>query len=246
MSSECDKCGNYTSDCVCKLVKNKRLNLQDRQKIEELLHSKVKHNEICEQVGIQPSTFYREMKKCQEAYNAEEANDVTGRTRNLIDWEIIGKSFGMLIVLEYVNIYKGRSWWRCRCECGKECIMSRKMLMEYCSPRRPLSCGCIAKQWKDANNKLPPEELALRKYQDLMNFRKINQDCWEWTGYKQKGKTPKTSWKNQGMSVRKCMYMLINGLEYEPKPVFTICGNLLCFNPDHLTLERPKIRQYYK
>jgi hypothetical protein len=48
------------------------------------------------------------------------------------------------------------------------------------------------------------------------------------------------------MGVRKCMYLLMNGTTYEPNPVFTTCGNLMCFNPEHITIERPKLRQLYE
>lgn len=47
------------------------------------------------------------------------------------------------------------------------------------------------------------------------------------------------------MTVRKCMYLLMNGTTYEPNHVFSACGNLYCFNPDHITLERPAKRQFY-
>lgn len=227
-------------------MKNKLLTIEDRKKIEELLHSRKKHKEICEAVGIWPTTLYREFKKCKEAYSAEEAHKNTCQSKNLIDWEIIGKRFGLLTVLEFANIYKKRSWWKCKCDCGKECIISRKILTEYCSTKRPLSCGCVPKQWKSKDEKLPIEELSLRKFQDLLKFRKINGECWEWTGYKQKGKIPKTSWMNKAMGVRKCMYLLVNGTTFEPNPVFTTCGNLNCFNPDHITLERPSKRNLYE
>jgi hypothetical protein len=226
--------------------KNKRLSLEDRKKIEQLLHEKVKHGKICEEIGIWPTTLYREFKKCKDHYNAEEAHKNTSCSKNLIDWTIIGKRFGLLTVLDYANKYNKRTWWKCQCDCGKTCIISRKILTEYCSPNRPLSCGCIAKEHAGNGKKVPIQEAALRKFQDLISFRKINHDCWEWTGYKQKGKCPKTSWKNKAMSVRKCMYLLMNDTTYEPNPVFTTCGNLMCFNPEHITLERPKKRQYYE
>ena len=230
----------------CKSVKNKRLSLEQRKIIENMLHQKVKHKEICQVVGIQASTLYRDIKKCNGAYNAEEAHKNTGQSKNLIDWEIIGKRFGLLVVLEYANIYKKRSWWRCRCDCGKECIISRKILTDYCSPKRPQSCGCIAKQAKSRGIQVPLEEAALRKFQDLIKFRKIKGDCWEWTGYMQKGKHPKTSWRSKSMGVRKCMYLLMNGTTYEPNPVFTTCSNMMCFNPEHITIKRPKTRQFYE
>lgn len=224
---------------------NKRLTLEKRKQIEGMLHSNYTHKRICKILKIWPSTLYREFKKCKGVYNAEEADNNTSRGYKSIDYKIIGKKFGLLRVTDYVHKYNNRTYWKCQCDCGNFTIMSRKILADYCSPDRPLSCGCIAKQSKDRGKQVPFEEASLRKYQDLLAFRRMNRDCWEWTGYRGKTGCPRTSWKNKAMSVRKCMYLLIHGQKYEPNPVFTTCGNLLCFNPDHLTLERPAKRQYY-
>jgi hypothetical protein len=226
--------------------KNKRITLEGRKKIEELLHENVPRNKICEIVGIWRTTLYRELKRCKDAYNAEEAQKTYGRSKNLIDFEIIGKKFGHLTVIAFANIYEKRSWWRCQCDCGKTCITSRKMLMERCSERRKLSCGCVPKQYIYKDQPLPYEEACLRKYEDMLKFRKIEGDCWEWTGYMQNGKVPKTSFKNKGLTARKCMWMIYHGLEWETNNVYTTCGNLLCFNPEHLTCETPIKRQLWK
>ena len=225
---------------------NKRLSLSDRKQIEGLLHSNYTHERICNIVRINTSTLYREFKKCRGPYNAEEAHNNTSRGYKEIDFSIIGQKFGLLIVENYVHKYNHRTFWKCKCDCGKFTVISRRILKEYCSPNRPLSCGCIAKQQKGRGQKVPFEEACLRKYQDLLTFRRKNRECWEWTGYRGKTGTPRTSWRCKAMSVRKCMYLLMNGLEYEPNPVFTTCGNLLCFNPDHLTLERPEKRHLYE
>ena len=217
---------------------NHRLTLEERQKIEGLLHENYKHTDIANIIGIHPTTLYREFKKCKQgSYNAKEAHRNTCRGYHPIDWDIIGKKYGLLTVLNYVHKYNHRTWWKCKCDCGKFTIISRKTLADYCSDRRPLSCGCIAKQSKGRIHEHSHEESSLRKYQDLLNFRKKNGDCWNWTGYMQGGKTPKTSWKNKSMTVRKCMYMLVNGLIYQDSNVYTSCGNIFCFNPEHLTIK---------
>ena len=223
----------------------KNLTLDDRKTIEKMLHENATKKAISEEIGVCKTTVFRELKKCPEAYIAEDAHKLAYQSLNCIDWDIIGRRFGLLVVESYANKYNRRTWWKCKCDCGKYTIESRKKLTEYCSKRRQLSCGCIPKQWGgNKEKKLPHEESALRKYQDLLAFRKIDRDCWEWTGYMQKGKTPKTSWKNKAMSVRKCMYLIINGTTYEPNPVYAACGNLKCFNPDHLTLNRPSKKAY--
>jgi hypothetical protein len=224
----------------------KRLTLDERRQIEGLINSNLPHKKICEIVGINRTTLYREFKKCKNHYDAKEAHNNTGKGYKKIDFSIIGKKFGLLTVVDYVHKHNHRTYWKCRCDCGKFTIISRKIIADYCSPDRPHSCGCIAKEHRGKKEMVPFEEACLRKYQDLISFRNKNGECWEWTGYRGQGKTPKTSWKNKSMSVRKCMYLLMHGSTYEPNPVFTTCGNLLCFNPDHITLERPEKRQLYE
>lgn len=217
----------------------KRLTLEERKGIENLLKEGHTQKEIAKRIGINVCTMYRELKKCPDFYDAELAHANTSKGYKPIDFEIIGKRFGLLTVLEYVNKAKHRTFWKCRCDCGRTTIISRKILTEYCSPDRALSCGCIAKESRGQQGQVPFEEACLRKFQDLIAFRQINRDCWEWTGYMQQGKIPKTSWKNKAMTVRKCMYLLMNGTTYEPNAVYPRCRNRLCFNPDHITLERP-------
>lgn len=116
--------------------------------------------------------------------------------------------------------------------------------MDHCSKKRPLSCGCVAKQ-KGCKTTVSLRESALCKYQDMIKFRKMDGECWEWTGYRQKGLLPKTSWNSVSMSVRKCMYLIMNDTTFEPNPVYASCGNRFCFNPDHITLDKPKYKNIY-
>lgn len=216
-----------------------------RRMLETLLKNGKNKKEIAKILEVFPSTIFREINKCKGFYNAEEAQIITEKRLNYFDKKIIGKRFGLLTVIEYANKIRRRSWFNCRCECGKLIIMKRKILTARCSKDRLLSCGCIAKESKGPNGQVPIEEAMLRKYQDLLSFRKIKNSCWIWTGYKQKGKIPKTSWKNKSMGVRKCMYLLMNGIQDESNPVYSKCGNLFCFNPDHITLEIPRKRFLY-
>ena len=58
-----------------------------------------------------------------------------------------GQRFGMLVVLGYAGIQNRRRSWRCRCDCGNECVVSGSSL----SSGKRKSCGCIR----------PPEERDL-------------------------------------------------------------------------------------
>ncbi len=225
---------------------NRVLTIEDRKELERMLHTGINKREIARILKMHPTTVFREIKRCKDAYNADEAHATVGKSHNMLHFDIIGKRFGLLTVQGFASVYNKRSWWHCMCDCGKACIISRKIMTEYCSSKRPLSCGCVPKQWHSKDRQLPDEELALRKFHDLLKYRKIVRECWEWTGYRGKGKTPRCSWRSKSMSVRKCMYLLFNGTTYEPNYVYTTCGNLLCFNPDHLTLEAPKKRHYYE
>lgn len=221
----------------------KRLTQENRIQIQNLIDRKCSIDEICHKVGIHKTTYYRELRKCKGAYSAIEAQKNTYKGFHPIDYDIIGKTFGLLVVKEFVKKVGRRTWWKCQCTCGNFCIIKRKILVEYCSQKRSLSCGCEPKQWGGNNClPLPYEELCYRKYLDLMKFKRINGDCWEWTGYLGRGVTPRTSFRNVAMSVRKCMYMITRLIENLSEIVYTTCGNLLCFNPDHLTLQIPKVR----
>ena len=57
--------------------------------------------------------------------------------------DLINKQFGKLTVIEYNHTNKNyRSYWLCKCECGKEKIINRHSLISG----RSKSCGCeIAK-----------------------------------------------------------------------------------------------------
>lgn len=223
------------------------LDLKFRKDLEKLLKKGIKIKEICRRLQKPRSTIHRELKKCKRSYNAQEAHNNTCKGFHPIDWSIKGRKFDRLTVLEYVgynNAKIKRTMWKCQCDCGAITYMSRKQLLERKSKTRELSCGCDPKE-SIGKIPVPLQEAQYRKYLDLLKFRKIKGDCWEWTGYKQQGKMPKTSWKNKAMGVRKCVYLLFNDTMYEPNPVFAKCGNLLCFNPDHITIERPKKRIFY-
>ena len=55
--------------------------------------------------------------------------------------DLTGLKVGKLTVIEFAYRKKKRSYWKCQCECGRECIVRVDMLL---SKKRPTSsCGCI-------------------------------------------------------------------------------------------------------
>lgn len=228
------------------MTNRKRLSLQDREVFENLLNENISIRKISSLLGVWPTSLYRELKRCEGKYNSKEAQKTVVGGFHPIDWKIIGKKFGLLTIESYIGITNHRTWWNALCDCGNKTKVSRKVLADYCSPDRPLSCGCIAKESKGQSGQVPFEESCLRKYQDLLAMTKKEGECLIFTGYIQGGKIPRTSWKNKAMSVRKCMYLIMNATTYEPNHVYAKCHNRLCVNPDHIVLGRPPNRYWYE
>lgn len=62
--------------------------------------------------------------------------------------ELTGKAYGHLTVLSRAESRKGRSCWLCRCECGKEKVVSAHDLKSG----RVKSCGCM--QYEHGHNRV--------------------------------------------------------------------------------------------
>lgn len=65
------------------------------------------------------------------------------RAKDEVDRSIIGKRFGRLVVLDFVEM-RGRlgSYWKCKCDCGAEKIVSRNALRNGSTQ----SCGCLRRE----------------------------------------------------------------------------------------------------
>ena len=55
----------------------------------------------------------------------------------MINYSIIGKRFGKLVVVELDHVNNG-TYWRCKCDCGREKIIRRGQL----TSGDTISCGC--------------------------------------------------------------------------------------------------------
>jgi hypothetical protein len=98
--------------------------------------------------------------------------------------DLIGKVFGRLTVIERVeNNKSGRSMWRCRCECGKECIVLGKYLLNGGTR----SCGCLkVEELKKRSSSHKMSNTPLYKKWQIMNTRcnNSNRDHYQWYGGK--------------------------------------------------------------
>ena len=63
-----------------------------------------------------------------------------GATRTVYRHNLEGEKFGHLLVLKKVGVNSdNRAEWLCKCDCGKECVVNTRALIE----NRRISCGCI-------------------------------------------------------------------------------------------------------
>lgn len=160
--------------------------------------------------------------------------------------EIIGEKFGNVTVLQFDSIKNKRSFWKCECDCGQICYISRKELCRDNEKRTKISCGCIPKQ-SSRKNKRNLSDQFLLKFQSLLSKKEDVGECWEWkAAYNNNKKIPWCSWNSQSMSARKCMYLVTNFLTETEHVIYVTCGNHKCVNPDHLSIIPPKREPYGK
>ncbi|WP_321822954.1 hypothetical protein [Pyramidobacter piscolens] len=61
--------------------------------------------------------------------------------------DLTGQRFGRLVAIEYVKDANGDTSWRCRCDCGKETVVTAGNLING----NTHSCGCLAQDMGRAN-----------------------------------------------------------------------------------------------
>lgn len=60
--------------------------------------------------------------------------------------DITGMRYGRLIALEFVRRRHGHSYWKLKCDCGRETIVSRRNLLSL----NTQSCGCLQRELASA------------------------------------------------------------------------------------------------
>jgi hypothetical protein len=56
--------------------------------------------------------------------------------------ELMGQRFGHLVVFAEALSNDGATWWRCHCDCGRDCIKAGKELTRRTKAHWVHSCGC--------------------------------------------------------------------------------------------------------
>lgn len=97
--------------------------------------------------------------------------------------DLTGQRFGALVAIEPVSgadrVY-GRSTWRCKCDCGKECLVPTAYLVRGIRT----SCGCragvVAKRKGVPLKGYEYKDYTGVRFGELTGIRRIGQDRWLW------------------------------------------------------------------
>ena len=71
-------------------------------------------------------------------YKYEDLNEKQKRYIDQTKSVEIGKKYGKLTVLDYAYNKNGRTYWKCKCDCGNDCVVILKSLHNG----NTISCGC--------------------------------------------------------------------------------------------------------
>jgi hypothetical protein len=88
--------------------------------------------------------------------------------------KMIGRRYNKLVVIDYSHSENGRRWWRCKCDCGNECVVSSVYLH---SPKTIGCCGCEgSKAENDMANLLDKQNIIYQKqykFNDCKDIRAL-------------------------------------------------------------------------
>jgi len=143
--------------------------------------------------------------------------------------DLKGKRFGKLLVIEESQKKYGNNeiLWKCLCECGNIVHVSGNLIRQKIRK----SCGCI---WK------PHDDDYLKELKSkLEKNSKWNGQCQEWTGRKNRKGYGRVHITDKTLhDVHKISWLIHVSRIPKDYVVRHNCGNLGCFRPDHLYLEK--------
>lgn len=111
--------------------------------------------------------------------------------------DLTGQKFGRLTVIERAekpcHVHDAAAYWKCRCDCGKEKIVSGKNLMYG----KSLSCGCLSKEVaRKLHLKHKAHNTSLYNRWTNMKHRCLNPNNTSYKYYGGRGITVCEEWRN--------------------------------------------------
>lgn len=97
----------------------------------------------------------------------------------------VGNHYGRLTVIEYMGIIKHRATWKCKCDCGNECVVNSKNLRNGATK----SCGC-QKQDSIERNRRNYIDIKGMRFGRLTAIEKLDERYYEGSS-----KTPRIQWR---------------------------------------------------
>lgn len=87
-----------------------------------------------------------------------------------LDMSIVGKRFGRLTVAGLDRNIKGRTFWKCRCDCGGETVLLRNTFVSG----NTSSCGCLGREMYETGSRCFSHRLSRKHplYDTWVSMRK--------------------------------------------------------------------------
>lgn len=128
--------------------------------------------------------------------------------------DLSGKRFGKLVVVEQAGLKNSQMMWKCKCDCGNDCIASGNSMRRG----KTVSCGCVYRQ---SRTDIAYRTIAVIKHGDSFNrlyfiWNDIKSRCGNpnnisYPNYGGRGIAVCQEWRNDYLSFKK--WALDNGYD---------------------------------
>ena len=145
---------------------------------------------------------------------------------------LTGMKFGHVTVISPAFVLKGRSYWNCKCDCGKDVIFCRRKFLVHANLKNNLSCGCVPKLHHKSKAAFE-ESLRYSKIRIAQKIHNVN-DCKIWDGVCRDG-IPSIRFLDSQVPVKYLIYFIENlGKKIDLNfKIVTTCKNKKCININH-------------